>query len=109
VILWALFAVALIFDQSALDRVWDSFVDFPIVLQLILWALLLPVMLGLWIWQSDLELGVRLLLVIVIAIGNLAAFSPRPRARGDSIRTDLTPAARNGQPGVKGEGNHGTP
>jgi hypothetical protein len=88
-ILWVAFAAALIFNHGALDTVWHWLLGLPLILKVILWVLFLPVMVGLWIWESDWALWLRLLLVIVIAVGNLAAFSPKPPR--SSRKADLEP------------------
>lgn len=89
-ILWIGFALALTFNQAALDSIWTNFLGLPLVLQAIGWILFLPLMLGLWIWKSDWALWLRLLLIAAIAIGNLAAFSPltQPRPAPAYRRTD---------------------
>ena len=54
-------------------------------------AVFLPLALGLWIWESDWALWLRLVLIGAIAIGNLAAFSGSSRivGGGESPRSDL--------------------
>jgi hypothetical protein len=78
-ILWIAFMAALVFDQSALDTVWRWLTGGPLVLQLIAWVLFLPITLGLWIWESDWSEWLRLTLIIMIAVGNLGAVSPKPQ------------------------------
>lgn len=94
-ILWLAFVAALIFNPGALDSVWNWLTALPLVLQIVAWVLFLPVTLGLWIWESDWALWLRLALVIVIAVGNIATFSPRPRKdqERDSTPSDLEPTA----------------
>jgi hypothetical protein len=76
-ILWIAFAVALVFSPETLDSVWDWLGTLPLVGQVILWVLFLPLVVGLWIWHADWPLWVRLILIAMVAIGNIAAFSPR--------------------------------
>lgn len=86
-LLWALFVAALIFNQGALDSTWTWFGGLPLVVQVILWVLFLPVMAGLWIWESDWSLWLRLVLIFVVMVGNLAAFSPKSGRQPDGDRT----------------------
>src|SRR5215211_6954362 len=46
-VLWLGFAAALIFDQSILDAVWQSFRGLPWMVQGVIWLLVLPVTAGL--------------------------------------------------------------
>lgn len=81
VVLWILFAAALIFDQSALDSAWNWLTGLPLLVQLVVWVMLLPITLGLWIWEADWALWTRVLLIIALGVGNLATFDPRNRTR----------------------------
>jgi hypothetical protein len=49
----------------------------PVVPQLALWVLFLPVMAGLWVWESGWPLVVRLLVIGGLAGWNLLVFLPR--------------------------------
>ncbi len=51
--LWVGFAVALVVNREWLDLVWNWVQALPIVLRVIVWVVFLPVMVGLWIWQSS--------------------------------------------------------
>jgi hypothetical protein len=51
--------------------------ELPLILQAVVWLLFLPVMAGLWIWESTWPVAVRLLLVAGIAGWNLLIFLPR--------------------------------
>lgn len=48
----------------------------PLLLQVLAWILFLPITSGLWIWESDWTLWLRLLLICMIGVGNLTAFRP---------------------------------
>jgi hypothetical protein len=75
--LWLAFAAALIFSPGLLDSVWHSFRGLPLIVQIIVGILLLPLVLGLWIWESSWPLWLRLLLVIAIGVWNVFIFFPR--------------------------------
>ena len=77
-VLWLAFGAALIFNQAILDDVWQIFRSLPIVVQVIVGLLLLPVVLGLWIWESGWPLWLRLLLVIGLGFTTIYTFFPRP-------------------------------
>ena len=51
-ILWIGFAVALLVERRWIDDLWVWLKDLPIAFQIVLWILLLPITIGLWIWHS---------------------------------------------------------
>jgi len=76
-VLWVAFAIGLLVNQGSLDQAWATIRALPIVVQLVIWLLFLPVMAGLWIWEaSGWDVLVRLVLVIVLAGWNLLVFLP---------------------------------
>jgi hypothetical protein len=75
-VLWLAFGAALLFNPSALDSLWDGLRALPWMVQGIVWVLLLPVVAGLWIWQTDWALWLRVLLVAGLAAANIVAFYP---------------------------------
>jgi hypothetical protein len=76
-VLWIAFGVALIWSQGSIDAAWQAIRSLPLIVQGIVWLLFLPVMLGLWIWETTWPLVLRLLLVVGIAGWNLLVFLPR--------------------------------
>jgi hypothetical protein len=74
--LWLAFGVALLFSRGTLDGVWERLRGLPWPVQVIAWLLLLPVVAGLWIWQQDWALVVRLLFIAGLAAANIVAFYP---------------------------------
>ena len=76
-VLWLGFAAALLFNQSILDTAWQSFRGLPWVLQGVIWLLVLPVTAGLWIWETDGPLWLRLVLVIGLGWVTIYTFYPR--------------------------------
>lgn len=76
-LLWLAFGAALIFNRAMLDTVWQSFRGWPLVVQIIVGLLVLPVVLGLWIWETSWSLWLRLILVIGLAWVTVYTFFPR--------------------------------
>jgi hypothetical protein len=76
-VLWLGFAAALIFNQAILDTVWQSFRSLPWAVQGIIWLLVLPVTAGLWIWETNWPLWLRLALVIGLGWVTVYTFLPR--------------------------------
>jgi hypothetical protein len=76
-VLWVAFGAALVVSQGSLDQAWQAIRDLPLVVQAVVWVLFLPVMAGLWVWESTWPLVVRLLLVLGVAGWNLLIFLPR--------------------------------
>jgi hypothetical protein len=76
-VLWLLFLAVLIFDPGRLDAVWLWFRDLPVVAQVAGWIILLPLVLALAIWQAPWALWVRVTLIVLLAVANIATFSRR--------------------------------
>lgn len=58
-IVWALFGYSLVASQGSLDEAWRTARALPLAVQVVLWLIFLPVMGGLWIWESAWPLFVR--------------------------------------------------
>lgn len=52
VALWALFGAGLIWSQGSVDAAWQWVRHLPLLVQAVVWLLFLPVVLGLWIWET---------------------------------------------------------
>jgi hypothetical protein len=76
-LLWLGFGGALLFNQALLDTLWQTFRGLPLAIQIVLGLLLLPLVLGLWIWQSPWPLWIRLILVIGLAWTTIYTFFPK--------------------------------
>jgi len=76
-IIWVAFAVGLIFSQGSVDQAWQTIRDLPLIVQIGVWVLFLPVMIGLWVWETSWPLIVRLVLVVGVAGWNLIMFLPK--------------------------------
>jgi hypothetical protein len=74
--LWIGFAWALIASQGSLEAAWQWIQGLPLILQGVVWLLFLPVVAGLWIWESAWPAAVRLVLVLGVGFFNLYLFFP---------------------------------
>ena len=76
-VLWVAFAAALIWNQGSIDQAWAWIQGQPLILQVVLWLLFLPVMAGLWIWETTWPFLLRIVVVLGIAGWNLLVFLPK--------------------------------
>jgi hypothetical protein len=75
--IWVAFGAALLWSQGSLDQAWQTIRDLPMIAQVVVWVLFLPVMIGLWVWETSWPIVVRLVLVIGLAGWNLLIFLPK--------------------------------
>ncbi len=78
--LWVGFAIALVVNREWLDLLWNWVRSLPSVAEIIVWVLFLPIMVGLWIWESSWPAFVRLLACAGIVVWTLLAASSFLRA-----------------------------
>jgi ABC-type amino acid transport system permease subunit len=76
-LIWVAFAAGLMWSQGSIDQAWSTIRGLPAIVQIVVWLLFLPVVIGLWIWETTWPLVVRILLVAGIAGWNLLIFLPR--------------------------------
>jgi hypothetical protein len=76
-LIWVAVGIGIVASAGTVDEAWRAIGALPLVVQAIAWVLLLPVMLGLWVWESNWPLIVRLVVVVGIAGWNLLIFLPR--------------------------------
>jgi hypothetical protein len=76
-LLWAAFAAALVWSQGSLDQTWEWIRSLPVILQGVVWLLFLPVVAGLWAWETTWPLVTRLIVVAGLGVANLYVFFPR--------------------------------
>jgi hypothetical protein len=76
-ILWLAFAAALVWSQGSLDETWRWISGLPLILQGVVWLLFLPVVAGLWAWETSWPLIWRLVVVGGLGVTNLFLFFPR--------------------------------
>ena len=77
VALWIAFGAAIVWSQGGLDQVWQTVNQLPLIVRLGAWVLFLPVMAGLWIWETTWPLIVRLVLIAGVAGWNILVFLPK--------------------------------
>jgi hypothetical protein len=75
---WLAFLAAMVGAPGTLDEVSRAIGAWPFVMQLLAWVLLLPVMAGLWVWDTDWPLVVRAGLLVALAAWNLLVMIPHP-------------------------------
>ena len=80
-VLWVAIGIGLVWSQGSIDSAWQSIRELPWFAQAAIWLLFLPVMAGLWIWETTWPLILRLVLVIGVAGWNLLIFLPRGLGR----------------------------
>jgi hypothetical protein len=51
-ILWVGFVIALVVNPGWLDMLWIWVRGLPLIAEIIVWVLFLPITVGLWIWTS---------------------------------------------------------
>ena len=52
VFMWGAFAVGIVASQGSLDATWEWIRGLPLLIQAVVWLLFLPVVVGLWVWES---------------------------------------------------------
>ena len=73
--LWIGLIVTLAANRQLPDMLWDWVQALPLVPRIIMWVLLLPILVGVWIWQSSWPTFGRLLGLAGIIGWNLLAVS----------------------------------
>ena len=81
-LIWIAIGASLIWSQGSIDQAWQTIRGLPLVVQAVVWLLFLPVMIGLWVWETAWPLVVRLILLVGIAGWNLLVFLPRALQAG---------------------------
>jgi len=79
-ILWVGFFVALAVNREWLDLLWNWVRGLPAVAEIIVWVVFLPIVVGLWIWESSWPTLVRTLAGAGIVGWTLLAVSSFVRA-----------------------------
>jgi hypothetical protein len=74
-ILWVGFVVALIVNPAWLDSLWSWVRELPLLAEILVWVLFLPITVGLWIWTAAGGTIVKLLGLAGIVGWTLAAIS----------------------------------
>ena len=79
-VMWVGFAVALVANREWLDLLWNWVRALPSVAEIIVWLLFLPIMAGLWTWESSWPALARVLAFAAIVVWTLLAVSSFLRA-----------------------------
>lgn len=74
---WVAFGAAVVFSQESIDQVWATVRGLPLLVQALAWLLLLPVMIGLWVWETSWPFVIRLVVVAGLAGWSLLIFLPK--------------------------------
>ena len=74
--LWLALGTIAVFNPAAINDIWQWIGSLSIVVQLVLWLLFLPVMAGIWIWQTSWPDVVRVVLVVGLAAFTLLVMRP---------------------------------
>jgi len=53
VVLWVGFIIALVVNREWLGMLWNWVQALPLIPKIVVWLILLPIMVGLWIWESS--------------------------------------------------------
>jgi hypothetical protein len=88
-LLWLAFLAALVFNSDLLTTAWQTLRGWPLILQLVVWLLTLPVTLGLWIWQTSWPILLRLVLVAGLALATMYTFYPWKASKDMSLPSQV--------------------
>lgn len=73
VVLWIGFAMSLRGDRGLIDSAWQWLRGLPVPVQPIVWVVILPIAVGLWIYESPWSQTVGLLLALGMVAWTLVA------------------------------------
>lgn len=74
---WGAFIALAFTSPDTLTDIWRWVGDLWWPLQVVVWVLFLPWMIGLLVWQTEWSLAARLAVIVVLAAGWSAASFPR--------------------------------
>ncbi len=75
--LWLAFAAALALNRALLDKTWRIFRSSPLLVQIVIALLVLPVIIGLAVWETRWPIWLRLIVVLGLAWMTVYTFFPR--------------------------------
>jgi hypothetical protein len=79
-LLWVGFIAALVVNREWLDLLWNWVGALPSVAKITVWVILLPIMVGLWIWESSWSFLVTLLAFTGLVVWTISAMTSFFRA-----------------------------
>jgi hypothetical protein len=82
---WLAFLVALVVSRPALDDVWTTVRDLPLIGELAVWLLGFPFLAGLAIWQAPWDETPRLVAIAALAGAYILMFRPRSNPHDSSV------------------------
>jgi hypothetical protein len=77
--------IALLFNRERLDTSWAALHGWPLLLQLVAWLLFLPVVAGLWIWETSWPILLRLVIILALAWATIFTFNPLKARKGPAL------------------------
>ena len=77
VALWGAFIALALVSPETLDHIWNWTHGLWWPLQIVVWIIFLPWMIGLFVWQADWSFAARMAIIAVIALGWSAVSFPR--------------------------------
>lgn len=80
-VLWLAFGVMLAARPDGLRELWDIIQDLWLPIRVVVWLAFLPWVLGLWAWQADWSIWLRLAAVLSLAVATAVTFFPRTAER----------------------------
>jgi len=79
--LWLAVGAGIVLSQGSVDAVWEQIRQLPLIIQALAWLLFLPVMVGIWVWETSWPLMVRAVVVAGLAAWTLLVMLPRASAQ----------------------------
>jgi hypothetical protein len=77
--MWAALVVLAIASPDTLRDIWSWVRDLPAYLEVLVWIAFLPWLIGLGVWQADLDAWLRWLIIALLAVGWSIAALPRAK------------------------------
>lgn len=77
--MWVAFFWLLFADR--LDDVWRWVTQLPVLVEIVVWIVFFPWMLGTWVWTGSWPDWLRVALVVCFVVGWTVVSIPRPRGR----------------------------
>jgi len=77
--MWAALVILAIAAPDTLWDIWYWVRDLPAYLEVLVWIAFLPWLIGLGVWQADLDAWLRWLIIALLAVGWSIASLPRAK------------------------------
>ena len=76
-LLWIAFGALVAFWPATLTDIWDQYLDWNLIVQVVVGVLLLPWVVATWVWQSDWSTVARAFVIGFLVLGTIITFAPR--------------------------------